>query len=510
MNDLVLACDLGTGGLKGAIFAADGTLLAETFQRYPTYYPEPLLHEQRPAEWWDNLVRAVHDLLAQGVCGGFAASDIKAISLSGHSLGCIPLDAGGRLLQEAVPLWSDARAQDMARRFFQIFDEDAWYLRTGNGFPAPLYPLFKIMWLRENRPDIFARTRQILGTKDYLNHRLTGQIATDPSYASGSGCYDLTGGHYAADILAAARLSVELLPPVVPSASIVGTLLPDIANTLGLLPATAVIAGGVDNSCMALGAQTFEDGDLFSSMGSSSWLTISASRPVLDTRVRSYAFAHLVPGQFISATSIFSSGTTMDWVRNRLLDKDASHADMEACAASAPPGARGLLLVPTLGGGTSLEGGAEVRGAYIGLSLEHGRSELARAAYEGVAYGLRVALDELRGMTAIGKSMVTVGGGAKSAFWRQIFADILDIDVVKTSIDQEAATLGAAAIAFKALGLWADFTPLRSIHQIEAISRPSPQTHATYTNGLSGYRLAAEQQHILSGPLQAYRQAANH
>lgn len=98
----------------------------------------------------------------------------------------------------------------------------------------------------------------------------------------------------------------------------------------------------------------------------------------------------------------------------------------------------------------------------------------------------------------------------KSAFWRQIFADILDIDVVKTSIDQEAATLGAAAIAFKALGLWADFTPLRSIHQIEAISRPSPQTHATYTNGLSGYRLAAEQQHILSGPLQAYRQAANH
>ena len=505
MKELVLACDLGTGGLKGAVFAADGERLAETFEHYPTYYPGPSLHEQKPAEWWDALVRAMNTLLKQGAAAGFSAGDIKAISLSGHSLGCIPVDEEGALLQDAVPLWSDGRAQDMARCFFRTVDEDGWYLRTGNGFPAPLYPLFKIMWLREHRPEIFARTHRILGTKDYLNHLITGRIATDPSYASGSGCYDLLQGDYAADVLSAAGLAVDLLPPVTPSASVVGPLLPEPAAALGLHPGTAVVAGGVDNSCMALGAQTFEDGDLFSSMGSSSWLTISAPRPVLDTRIRSYAFAHLAPGQFISATSIFSSGTTMDWARNRVLGDTASLAELEACAAASPPGARGLLMAPTLGGGTSLEGGAEVRGAYLGLSLDHDRSDLVRAAYEGVSYGLRVALDALRGMTAIGDSMVAVGGGAKSSFWRQILADILDIDVVKTSVDQEAATLGAAAVAFRAMDLWSDFTPIRSIHKVESVSRPQAATRDLYAAGLGAYRVAADQQRALSQQLQAYR-----
>jgi xylulokinase len=506
MKELVLACDLGTGGLKGAVFTADGGQIAETFEHYPTYYPGPSLHEQRPAEWWDSLARATHALLAQGAASGFTAGDIKAISLSGHSLGCVPVDGEGKLLQDTVPLWSDGRAQEMARRFFRTFDEDSWYLRTGNGFPAPLYPLFKILWLREHRSDIFTRTARILGTKDYLNYLMTGRMATDPSYASGSGCYNLIEGNYASDILSAAGLSVDLLPQIIPSASIAGPLLSKPAATLGLSPGTAVISGGVDNSCMALGAQTFEDGDLFSSMGSSSWLTISASRPVLDTRVRSYAFAHLAPGQFISATSIFSSGTTMDWARSRLIGKNASHADLEACAAGSPPGARGLLMAPTLGGGTSLEGGAEVRGGYLGLSLDHERSDLIRAAYEGVAYGLRVALDALRGMTPIGNAMVAVGGGAKSDFWRQIFADILDIDVVKTSVDQEAATLGAAALAFRALGLWPDFAPVRSVHKVESVSRPRAETRNLYAAGLTAYRIAAGQQQSISQLLQTYRQ----
>lgn len=508
MKDLVLACDLGTGGLKGAVVAPDGRVLAEVVENYPTFYPVPSLHEQRPADWWQALIRTTAALLAKGGAAGFTAADVRAISLSGHSLGCIPVDAEGQLLQDAVPIWSDGRAQQDAAAFFDRFDEESWYLRTGNGFPAPLYPLFKILWLRRNAPEIFARTNRILGTKDYLNFLMTGRMVTDPSYASGSGAFDLQAGQYDPEILAAAGLCADLLPETVPSASVIGELTRTAAQTLGLKPGTAVIAGGVDNSCMALGAQTFEDGDLFSSMGSSSWLTISAARPVLDPKVRSYAFAHLVPGQFISATSIFSSGTTMDWTR-RILGADGEgmgHAAMEKLAETSPPGARGLLMVPTLGGGTSLEGGAEVRGGWIGLSLQHDRGDLLRAAFEGVAYGLRVALDELRRMTPIGPSLVAVGGGARSAFWRQIFADILEIDVVKTAVDQEAATLGAAAIAFHALKIWPDFSPIRAIHAEASRHSPRPAHRPVYQAGLAAYRLAAAQQYDLSHSLARYRQ----
>ena len=508
MKDLVLACDLGTGGLKGAVIAPDGRLLASAIRGYQTLYPGDGLHEQRPADWWQALIAVTREMLAAGEAAGFTGADIRGISLSGHSLGCIPVDGAGRLLQEAVPIWSDGRAQSQTRDFFCRFDEDGWYMRTGNGFPAPLYTLFKILWLRESRPEIFARTARILGTKDYLNFLMTGRMATDPSYASGSGAYDLARGRYDPEILAAAGVSPSLLPEIVPSASVVGGLGADAAASLGLPQGVAVIAGGVDNSCMALGAQTFSDGDIFSSMGSSSWLTISASRAILDPKVRPYAFAHLVPGQFISATSIFSSGTTMDWVRG-LLAGEGDHAAIEALAATAPPGAHGLVMVPTLGGGTSLEGGAEVRGGYVGLSLQHDRADMLRAAYEGVAMGLRVALDELRRMTRVGPSLIAVGGGAKSAFWRQIFADILDIDVVKTSFDQEAATLGAAAVAFRALDVWPDFQPIRAIHKPVSTHSPQEGTRQTYATGLDAYRAAAQQQRALAPALEAYRRAAS-
>ena len=502
MKDLVLACDLGTGGLKGAVVAPDGRLLATAFRAYPTLYPGDALHEQRPVDWWQALAAVTREMLAAGVDPGA----IRAISLSGHSLGCIPVDPSGALLQESVPIWSDGRAHDVTRAFFGSFDEDTWYLRTGNGFPAPLYTLFKILWLRQNRPDLFGRTARILGTKDYLNFLMTGRMATDPSYASGSGAYDLVRGCYDADILAAAGIAPDLLPEILPSASVVGGLVAGAAASLGLPPGVAVIAGGVDNSCMALGARTFDDGDIFASMGSSSWLTISASRPILDTRVRSYAFAHLVPGQFISATSIFSSGTTMDWVRD-LLAEGQDHAALEALAATSPPGAHGLLMVPTLGGGTSLEGGAEVRGGYLGLSLQHDRADMVRAAYEGVAMGLRMALDELRRMTRVGPSLIAVGGGAKSGFWRQILADILDIEVVKTSVDQEAATLGAAAVAFRALDIWPDFQQIRAIHRPVATHSPQQALRPVHAAGLDAYRAAALQQRALAPALEAYRRA---
>ncbi|MDX0969765.1 pentose kinase [Sinorhizobium medicae] len=514
MGDTVAAFDLGTGGVKAAIFRPDGVCLAEEVVSYRTFYPSSSYHEQRPEDWWDAVCASLRTLLGNPAV---LADEIRAVAISGHSLGCLPLDEDGVLLQESVPIWSDGRAVAESEDFFTRVDPDGWYRKTGNGFPAPLYTVFKAMWLRRNAPDIFVRTRTIIGTKDYINLRLTGRIATDPSYASGTGVYDLRAGSYAPDLIEAAGLSAGLFAPIVASTDIIGEILPEIADSLGLPRRVKVVAGGVDNSCMALGGRTFLEGDAYASMGSSSWITVSASQPLLDDRVRPFVFAHVAPGKFISATSIFSSGTSVNWVADTLLPdvKQAARASgldvhdaLFQLAGEAPAGARGLMFVPTLGGGTSFEGGPAVRGGFVGLDLQHGRADIFRATLEGVALGLRVALDELRRMTPIGPEMIIVGGGARSPFWRQVFADVFDCTIVKTGIDQQAAALGAAALAFVGMGLWQDFLPIRVLHVAEGRNEPAPEARAVYRAALASYRIAAEQQRELSGALVTLREAA--
>lgn len=503
----VLAYDLGTGGLKAAVVSAEGQILAESFRGYETLFPHASWHEQRPDDWWAALTQATADVLAERAVN---PRGIRAIALSGHSLGCIPLDHEGRLLQEQVPIWSDGRATAEVEDFFREFSERDWYERTGNGFPAALYPLFKLRWLKKHRPQILAQAATLLGTKDYINYRLTGRLATDRSYASGSGFYHLKQRVYDDDILAAAGMSRALLPEIAHATDVLGALRPSIADALGLARDVQVVAGGVDNSCMALGARTFADGDLFLAMGSSSWLTLSAKAPVLDDQLRPYVFDHVVPDQYISATSIFSSGTTINWVRDSLLATTGEErfAAFDALAAASPPGARGLLMVPTLGGGTSLEGGPAVRGGFIGLDLLHGRADIARAAYEGVALGLRRALDELSRLTVLGDEITIAGGGARSALWRGILADVLGRDIVKTAVDQQAATLGAAAVALVGTGLWPDFTPLRGLHTEEARHRPSAVREPVYQAARAAYAAAAEQAARQAPLLQRLRQVS--
>lgn len=505
----VIACDLGTGSTKAALFNPDGRCVAQRVVPCRTEHPMVGYHEQRPEAWWNSVLTSIAALLAEAKG---AASDVGAIAVSGHSLGCVPLGPSGELLQDTVPIWSDSRAVDEAEWFFQHVDPDHWYRTTGNGFPAPLYTLFKMMWLRRHHPDIFERASVIIGTKDFINYRLSGVIATDPSYASGLGAYDLLAGDYHDGFLAAAGFDRALLPPVQPSASVLGAIRPDVAAQLGLPGTVQIVAGGVDNSCMALGAKTYEEGNVYSAMGSSSWLTVASARPLLDLRARPYAFAHVVPGMFVSATSTFSSGTSLDWVCRTLMPvgnsgEGTSYDATMAMAALSPAGANGLLFVPTLGGGTSLEGGPLVRGGFIGLDLKHDRPDILRATLEGIALALRVALDELRAMTAVKQEMVMVGGGARSLVWRRIFANIFDCTILKTAVDRHAAALGAAALGFVGIGAWNDFARIDAQHVVEDRVEPDGSYAALLELALKAYRTAAEQQAAIAPQMAALRSA---
>jgi len=497
MSEYIIAYDLGTGGNKASLYDLEGNCLAANFVPYETHYPHSGWHEQRPADWWDAVVASTRGLLDET---DVDAAQIACIGISGHSLGAVPLDAEGTLLRQGTPIWSDSRPDTQVPEFFSHVDEADWYTTTGNGFPAPLYTAFKIMWYRDNEPDMFTKIAAVIGTKDYINYRLTGRIVTDYSYASGSGVYDLLGWDYSAKLLAAAGLPRDILPDIVPSTEVIGELTAEAAEALALPRGVKVVAGGVDNSCMALGARNTAPGRVYNSQGSSSWIALSDDKPLLDVATRPYVFAHVMPGMFTSAVGVFSTGTSFRWVRDHLCRDLVARAEqtgddvydlMTALAAESPVGANKLLFNPSLAGGSSLDESPNIRGAFIGLDLGHTQADVIRATMEGVAMALRVGLDALRNLTDISDEIVVVGGGSRSALWRQIHADLYRMKVVKTSIDQQAAALGAAALAAVGTGLWSDVARIDAIHQVQSVAEPVAANCEAYDTLMPVFRKAA-------------------
>jgi xylulokinase len=493
MAKTIIAYDLGTGGAKASLYDQAGACLASTFVSYETLYPDAGWHEQRPGDWWNAIVESTRTLMGKKLA---APSEIECLAISGQSLAVIPIDADGASLRESVPIWSDTRASAQTAAFFQKADRARWYMTTGNGFPAECYSVFKIMWYRDNEPAMFSRARTILGSKDFINLRLTGATLTDFSYASGTGVYDLLGWKYSPEFIRASGLPESLFPEIVASTRIIGTLGPEAAHALGLPRHVKVACGGVDNSCMALGARNTEEGRVYTSLGSSSWIAVSSAKPVLDPVMKPYVFTHVVPGLFTSAVSIFAGGSSFRWIRDSVMGGDAPDAydRMNELAAGSPVGANKLLFNPSLAGGSSQEPSPHIRGAFAGIDLRHTRGDLVRAGMEGIAMNLGAVLEVLRRFVPLAPEMLMVGGGSKSSLWRQIFADVYRMDCVKTNVDQDAGSLGAAAVAAVGAGLWKGFEKIDEVHQVQGVQKPIPANVETYRRLMPAFELVRRHQ----------------
>ena len=488
---IVLAYDFGTGGIKASLYEPTGQCLASHFAAYQTHYPRPGWHEQDPADWWAATVEATRLLLDEW---GGSPDAISAIGLSGHSLGVVPVDKIGTLLRPCAMIWSDSRPLSQPAEFFQRIPEQQWYFTTGNGFPAALYTVFKIMWLRDNEPDVFAKIHRVLGSKDYINFHMTGVMATDCSYASGSGVWDLAGWRYSDELIGASGLDGSIFPTAVASSEVIGTLTPGAADELGLPASVQVVAGGVDNSCMALGARAFRDGDAYNSMGSSSWLAVTGDKPLLDWHTKPYVFAHVVPGKFTSALGVFSTGSSFRWLAEQLCtnyDAEAAAAGtgtyevMLARAGESPLGANGVMFLPHLAGGSSLDPSPNVRGAFVQLDLGSTQADLCRAAIEGIAMAQTIALRSLEALSPLSDEILAVGGGSRSDLWMQIYADMYGKRIVRSQVGQQAAALGAAATALVGMGQWPDYSPVGDIHKIVDVKTPIAANSVAYEKRLA-------------------------
>lgn len=447
---MILACDLGTGGVKASLYREDGISMASCFQGYTTAYRPGGLHEQRPADWWQGVCAAARELL-----NGKRAAEVRAVALSGFSMTAVPLDRAGKPLCEWVPIWSDARAGSEAKQFFQTVDREAWYRLTGSGDPPELYPAMKLMWLREHAPELWQSTTRVLGTKDYINYRLTGEMATDYSYASGSGVFDLMNLRYDGALLEAARLPSGLMPEPVEAHERIGRVTAAAACETGICEGTPVVCGGVDNTMMALGTTGARLNAPYTSLGSSAWIAVTSETPVLDPVARPFVFAFAQKGLYTSGTSIFAAGSALRWAAELLCPEVKDRellALVNRLAEAVPPGANGVWFNPTLAGASPQEP-AGLMGAFGGLSMEINRGDMLRAVMEGVALSLEgCCLGALRRSLALGDTMLLTGGGGKSRLWTQILADVYCMRILRSEAGQEAASRGAAMAALRGLG----------------------------------------------------------
>lgn len=483
----IIAYDLGTGGVKAALYDEALKAVSKSFIEYPIYFPSDGFHEQRPGDWWNGIKESTLSLISRT---GIDTDLIGAVSISGQSLTGIPVDSAGRCLQESVPIWTDQRAKAEAQEFFSVVDQKHWYETTGNGFPAYLYTIFKMMWLKKHFPDIYSQTAYFLGSKDFINFRMTGNIMTDYSYASGTGGYNLRSGRYEKAFWDAAGLDMDKLPPIVSSDTCVGTLLTDAARQLSLSEKTKVFCGGVDNACMALGATGVTDGAAYVSLGSSSWIPVTSSAPVIDYATKPYVFAHIDESMYTSAYSIFAGGSSLRWARDTLFSdfNENAYARIDRLAMQSPAGSNGVLFNPTLAGGTSQDKSENIKGGFAGITLSTTRSDLARSVLEGIALNLRQSLTLLKKRVPVSETIQFCGGGSRSRVWLQLFADIFNCRVVKTNIDQDTASLGAAAIAAKGCRLISSYDVIKTLHHIETECVPDQEAVRIYDGIFSNFQ----------------------
>jgi xylulokinase len=488
----ILAHDLGTTGDKATLFdAASGAVRAAAFEAYPTAYPRASSQEaagswaeQDPSDWQAAVFDGTRRLLDQA---GIAAGSIAAVSFSGTMQAALLVDAQGQPLRPCI-IWADQRATAQSEFICRVCGAETIYRLTGLR-ASPAYTAAKLLWVKEHQPGIYRRAHKALHVKDYAAYLLTGVMASDYSDASGTQLLDITGRRWASEMIAAIGLSEELLPDLHPSTAVIGRVTPAAAAATGLLAGTPVVIGGGDGACATVGSGAVAEGDAYAYVGSSAWMALSAAEPLVDPAQRTITMAHLHPQLYFTLGNMQAAGGAYDWLAGLLAGEGTAKpfSELDALAARVPPGAGGLLFLPHLLGERAPYWNPAARGAFVGLAMSHGRAEAARATLEGVAFHLRLILDALREQGARVAGLRLIGGGARSALWRQIMADALGLPILLPALTAEATSLGAAIAGGVGVGVYDDFSVAGRLIPAREAEAPDPPTMARYEQMVALY-----------------------
>jgi len=477
-HQYLLAHDLGTTGNKATLFDVDESAVkVSTFEAYPTDYSQPGWAEQDPADWERVIWQCTHRLIDQA---NINPASIAAVSFSGHMQGALLVDRQGTPLGKCI-IWADQRATAQADFITATCGSETLYRLTGQRI-SPTYTAPKVMWIKEHYPEVYAQAYKILQPKDYAAFLLSGVFTTDHSDASSTLFFDLTKRQWMPDVIQAMGLDSDLLPEAYPSTTVIGHVTPSAAAVSGLVAGTPVVIGGGDGACATVGAGSVREGEAYAYIGSSSWIAVTTCQPILDPQQRTFTLAHLMPDHYFSLGTMQAAGGAYGWLE-RLLHPEESAGSMklmDAQAANVPAGSGGLLFLPYLMGERSPYWNPLARGALVGLTMPHSQPEVARAVLEGVAFNLRLILDAFQTQDVQIARLLLIGGGAKSAVWRQILADVLNLPIHLPALTTEATALGALVAGGVGVGLFPDFTVIDRLISIREAERPQPNQQQQY------------------------------
>ncbi|WP_213953094.1 xylulokinase [Variovorax sp. dw_954] len=439
---MYLGLDLGTSELKALLLADDHRIVGVARSALTVSRARPLWSEQAPSQWWAALEDVMQQLFA---AHADALAAVRAIGLSGQMHGAVLLDERDEVLRPAI-LWNDGRSAAQCEQLTQAvprLGEIAGNLAMP-GFTAP-----KLLWVREHEPDVFARTRRVLLPKDWLRLMLGGEAVSDMSDASGTLWLDVGQRDWSDEMLAATGLTRAHMPRLVEGSEASATLKPELAARWGMARGVRIAGGAGDNAASAVGMGLVAPGEGFVSLGTSGVIFVSGAAFAPNPTQAVHAFCHALPGRWHQMSVMLSAASAVSWAARSFGFKD--EASLIAAAATLAPDARqrAPLFLPYLSGERSPHNNPQAQGALFGLTHAHAAADMAYAVVEGVSFGLRDGLDTLERPTS---DLSLVGGGARSAWWAQLLADILEVPLALGEGGEAGGALGAARLGWLADG----------------------------------------------------------
>ncbi len=448
MAEYFIGIDVSTTATKALLVGDGGQIIAGSSRQYAYQTPYPLWSEQDPNLWWDATIECVREITAGD---SIKPESIKGFGLTGQMHGLVILDENGNVLRPSI-LWNDQRTQRQCDNIRKIVGKETFINVTGNdaltGFTAP-----KILWVKDNEPEIYKKIRHILLPKDFVRYKLTGLFAIDKAGGSGTVLFNLKNRDWSKYLLHELGLTEEWFPETYEGTEMTGELAKSSADLLGLPANIPVFAGGGDQAAAAVGTGAVKEGIVSISLGTSGVVFASTDLPRIEPEGRLHAFCHAVSGKWHLMGVMLSAAGSLRWFRDTFNEK-GSFEELTSGLDAIDPGSEGLLFLPYLTGERTPYPDPLAKGAFVGITVRHGFDHFTRAVLEGVAFGLRDCFELLKrsGVETIDQVRIT-GGGAKNPLWRQIIADVLGLELV-TITSEEGAAFGAALLAACGAGMF--------------------------------------------------------
>ena len=462
---MYIGIDIGTSEVKALLLAPDQRVVGTAGAALTVSRPQPGHSEQDPAQWWAATQSALDGLRAAHPVE-YAATE--AIGLSGQMHGAVLLDAQDRVLRPAI-LWNDTRS---AEECSALMRELPALSELGGSLAMPGFTAPKLRWVARHEPEVFRRVAKVLLPKDYVRLLLTGDHVSDLSDASGTLWLDVRRREWSDELLALTGLTRAHMPRLVEGSAVSGRLRPDVAQSLGLRPGTVVAGGGGDNAASAVGMGAVEPGQGFLSLGTSGVLFVVTPTYQPNAASATHAFCHAVPGRWHQMSVMLAAASALQWVAKLLGAPDAGDVAARAAALGASDREAAPLFLPYLSGERTPHNDAQVRGSFHGLDFDTDAARVGYAVMEGVSFGLRDGLAALNAAGSQVTRLSLVGGGARSAFWAQMLASALDVEIVTHGGSAVGGALGAARLGALSVG-----APMQAVclpPPIDTVYQPDP------------------------------------